>query len=269
MPITRLSKRLVLAAITGALGLGVVAAITNTVLASDHQDTPEVELNPRFDINDVYVFPGGLSSTSNIVLVMTTSSPIAPANSGAAKFDPNLLYQFKIDNSGDGVEDKVIQVTFGPDSSVGGATGQVMRVRGPAAPAGLMAPDGSPASPPLTGAASVQLRNVPVITAVSGVSAGTTGGTNNDIRVFAGVRDDPFFIDLEQFFKILPDRRPATGPLSGPLTPQASGFRNPGIDLLTAAKANTLAIVIELPKTLLTATGSATGTIGVWGTISR
>lgn len=269
MPLTRFSKRTVLSAISGALGIATIAAVTNTIRASDHQDTPEVELSPRSDINDVYVFPGGLTSAGNIVLVMTTSSPITPAGSGSARFDPSLLYQFKIDNTGDGVEDKVIQVTFGGDSSVSGSTGQVFRVRGPAAPAGLLVPEGSPASPPLTGTATVTLRNVPVVTGVTGVTAGVTGGTSNDIRIFAGVRDDPFFIDLEQFFKILPDRRPATGPLSGPPTPQASAFRNPGVDLLTAARANTLAIVIELPKTLLTANNAATGTIGVWGTISR
>ena len=26
--------------------------------ASDHQDTPDVELNPKMDMTDVYVFPG-------------------------------------------------------------------------------------------------------------------------------------------------------------------------------------------------------------------
>ena len=32
------------------------------------------------------------------------------------------------------------------------------------------------------------------------------------IQVFAGPRDDPFFIDLEAAFCILPDRRPVSGP---------------------------------------------------------
>src|SRR5687767_3475991 len=45
-------------------------------LASDHQDTPEVELHPRLDINDVYAFPG--TSADRIALVLTTSSPITP-----------------------------------------------------------------------------------------------------------------------------------------------------------------------------------------------
>lgn len=58
------------------VALGAATALTaGLVLASDHQDTPEVEINPRMDINDVYAFPG--ASADRITLVMTTSSPIA------------------------------------------------------------------------------------------------------------------------------------------------------------------------------------------------
>lgn len=264
----RITRR-ALPAVAVAAAIAATAGVAHIVRASDHQDTPEVELSPRSDLNDVFAFPAGLTSTDNIVLVMTTSSPIVPANSSGARFDPALLYQFKIDNNADGKEDQVIQITFGGDSSINGASGQLMRVRGPSAPASLMAPDGSPATPPLVGTATVALRNVPVITGVTG-ALNVTGGTNGNIKVYAGLRDDPFYIDLEQFFKIIPDRRPATGPLAAiPETPTATGFRNPGTDLLTAVKANTLAIVVELPKTLLTAGNATTGKIGVWGTISR
>src|SRR5688500_11598663 len=77
------------------LAAGAIAAIVavgagQRLLASDHQDTPEVELNPRMDINDVFAFPG--SSADRIVLAMTTSSPIQGTN---ASFDNNLLYQFR------------------------------------------------------------------------------------------------------------------------------------------------------------------------------
>ena len=74
-------------------------------------------------------------------------------------------------------------------------------------------------------------------------------------------------IDLEQFFNIIPDRRPSIGPLSGPATPTASAFRTPGIDFLRPF--NTLAIAIELPKALLQSNTAATANFGVWGTISR
>jgi len=86
------------------------------------------------------------------------------------------------------------------------------------------------------------------------------------MQVFAGLRGDPFFIDLEQFFRIIPDRKPATGQLSQlPETPSASSWRNPGVDFLKGISA--LAIVIELPVAQLTSATSKK--IGVWATTSR
>ena len=234
-------RRRTLAAIVGAAA---VAAIVGTSLASDHQDTPDVELSPRMDVNDVYAFPG--SSADRIVLVMTTSSPITPAQSASAVFDANLLYQFKIDNTGDGVEDRVIQMT-----AKGSGASQQITIRGPVAPA------------------EVGTRN----TIVEG--APTLSGTINQpfgsataIQAFAGLRDDPFFLDLEQFFRIVPDRKPVSGALSQlPEQPSASAFRPAGqaVDYLRGL--NTLAFVIELPVSAVTAGGNAR--IGVWGTISR
>ena len=230
----------------GAIALAAVAIVTlsRSSLASDHQDTPEVELSPRMDINDVYAFPG--SSADRIALVLTTSSPITPAQGASAAFDPNLLYQIKVDNTGDGVEDKVFQITFD-----GPTTGQRVSVRGPGNPNEA----GTANSLVTTG------------TAVTGALS-TNLGSATGVQVFAGLRDDPFFIDLEQFFRIIPDRKPATGALSQlPETPTATAFRPAGqaVDYLRGF--NALAVVIELPTALLTAGG--TPKIGVWGTISR
>ena len=223
---------------------GIVASVAGVgaLLASDHQDTPEVELNPTMDINDVYAFPG--SSADRIALVMTTSSPIVGTN--IASFDPNLLYQIKIDNGGDANEDLVFQITF----NTGQLTAQRVRVVGPVAPT-------------IPGTQNVLVNTN---AAVEG-PVGTNLGSDTGIQVFAGPRADPFFIDLEQFFNILPDRRPSTGALSGPSTSTASAFRNPGVDLLRPF--NALAIVIELPKSQLLASTSPDAKIGVWGTISR
>lgn len=232
------------AAILGTLGVAGAAALATNALGSDHQDTPEVELSPRMDINDVYAFPG--SSDDRIALVMTTSSPLTPAQTGTAAFDPNLLYQLKIDNTGDAVEDLVIQFTFN-----GSGASQTVDVRGPVAPA-------------MTGMLG---RIVSVAPAVSG-RVNTMLGSASGVQVFAGPRDDPFYLDLEQFFRIIPDRRPVTGALSQlPDTATASAFRGPGAAVDYLAGFNALAIVIELPEALVTAGGNAR--IGVWGTISR
>jgi hypothetical protein len=226
-----------------AFAVGIAASVggIGTLLASDHQDTPEVELNPRMDINDVFVFPG--SSADRVTLVMTTSSPIAGQS---ASFDPNLLYQIKIDNTGDAIEDLVFQITF----NTGSGSAQSVKVVGPVAPTN----------------AGTQSTLVNTAAAVEG-AVGTNLGSDTGMQVFAGLRADPFFIDLEQFFSILPDRRPSTGSLSGPSTATASSFRTPGIDILRPF--NCLAIVIELPKSKLTSSTAPDAKIGVWATISR
>ena len=122
--------------------------------ASDHQDTPEVELNPRMDINDVYAFPG--ASPSRMAIVLTTSSPIAGRD---ASFDPNLLYQIKVDNTGDAVEDLVFQVTF--DNGVGAA--QKYTIRGPVAP-------------PMAGTKTMLATTGPVLTGTVGAASGSATG---------------------------------------------------------------------------------------------
>jgi hypothetical protein len=238
----RPARRRAVALLAAAASLAVVAA--RTTLASDHQDTPEVELSPRMDINDVYAFPSP-SNPDRIVLVLSTSSPITPAQAATARFDPNLLYQLKIDNTGDAVEDRVIQITFR-----GTGADQRVEVRGPVAPNE-------------TGMRNTALEASP---SVSG-SVDQVLGSSTGIQAYAGVRDDPFFIDLEQFFKILPDRRPSRGPLSGPLTQEATAFRPSGQAVDFLAGFNSLSIVLEMPETMLTAGGNAK--IGVWGTISR
>lgn len=229
-----------LVAVIACLG---AATLIKVARGSDHQDTPDVELNPASDMTDVYVFPG--SAPGRIVLVLNSWAFITPAQTATTYFDANLLYQFKIDSHATGVEDKVIQVTFS-----GSGANQTVAVRGPLAP-------------PVPGAMGNTVATVaPTVTGAINTVLGSTTG----MQVFAGWRDDPFFIDLEQFFRIIPDRKPATGSLSQlPNTPTASAFRSPGIDYV--AGFNVLSIVIELPTAALTAGGNAK--IGVWGTISR
>ena len=239
----RVSRRAILAA--GALGAAAVAAVAGRTFASDHQDTPFVELNQRYDVNDVYAFPNPTDG-SRVVLVLGTSSPLTPAGTPNAAFgaEDEVLYQLKVDNTGDAREDLVFQFTFtGPPGA------QQVRMRGPVAPAQVGIANTLVGDASLTGAV--------------GQSLGSPAG----MQLFAGPRDDPFFIDLEQFFRILPDRRPATGPLSliaqGPLT-----FRPAGQAVDFLAGFNDLAIVVELPTAMLTANG-ARPRFGVWGTTSR
>jgi hypothetical protein len=235
--LTRIQRLAALLLVAGALAGGVRYAT-----GSDHQDTPLVELNPRMDLTDVYAFPG--SAAGRIVLVMNTSGFLSPAQTPAAAFDPNILYQFKVDNNGDAVEDRVIQVSF-----TGATTSQEVTVRGPITPA-------------VTGA----MMNV--VSTSAGAITGSFNqpfGSASGIQAFAGPRDDSFFLDLEAAFCVLPDRRPASGPLAAPCALPSAGFRTPGVNYI--AGYNVLSIVVELPSSLLE--NGAPGKLGIWGTISR
>lgn len=256
-------RRAALAVGLAVLGTAGVMGIRHAV-GSDHQDTPEVELSPRLDINDVYAFPG--STDDRIVLVVTTQSPITPAGTAAARFDPNALYQVKVDNTGDAVEDLVLQFQF--DDLQGG--GQRVALFGPVAPTNT-GPNNrvAKATPDIVGNINTVL---------------TIGAGAAQVQLFAGPRDDPFYIDLDQFFRIIPDRRPSRGPLSqiGP-APEASAFRprctggviDPGqgqFDQTRGCAAdflrtfNSMAIVVELPESALRGAGN---NIGLWATVSR
>ena len=230
--------------LAAVLVAGGAAGVVGIAAGSDHQDTPEVELNAKMDMTDVYAFPG--SGPGRIVLVMNSRAFLTPGQTPGASFDPDLLYQFKIDNDGDAIEDKVIQVTF----SGTGAT-QKVHVRGPA-------------TPPVQGAMMNEVADFPAT--ISG-DINTTLGSANNMQVFAGPRDDPFFLDLEQFLCILPDRAPVTGPLSVPCPQPILSWRSAGQAQNYIAGYNVLSIVIELPASDLTAGG--TPKLGIWGSISR
>jgi hypothetical protein len=237
-PGARLAAAVTTVAILAGTGIGVARA-------SDHQDNPLVEASPSTDMTDVYAFPA--ASPDRIVLVLNSWPFLTPAQTAATTFDPSLLYQFKIDNTGDAKEDKVIQITFS-----GTGASQKVEVRGPVAPPVVGATNNTIAS----GAA-----------AVSG-SINQVLGSPTGIQVFAGHREDPFFIDLEQFFRIIPDRKPTTGSLASlPDTASAGSFRSAAAAVDFPKGFNVLSIIVELPTSMLTSGGNAK--LGVWGTISR
>src|SRR5213594_4687186 len=211
------------------LVLVAAAGLTRWIKASDHKDSALLAADHAADIADLYTFRSP-AHPDNVVLVMTVSGFIPPSEASTTFFDPDVLYQWKLDNNGDALEDLVIQAFV---TGTGGH--QVMHFRGPAAP-------------PVTGAMS-RIIDGPE-TATVAVSNGERPiiASRNGMTVFAGVRDDPFFFDLVQFKKIIAG--------------QATSFRNPGFD--TFAGTNVLAIVIELPSSMLGGTK-----LGVWGSTSR
>ena len=250
MPAWILERRRLASMLIAAIVIIIGGTSVKRLMASDHQDTPEVELNPQYDVNDVYAFPSPRAGRT--VLVLGTSSPITPARTPSFTFGDKKheLYQIKVDNDGDGVEDLVFQLTF-----TGRAGHQHVTLRGPA-------------KPNETGVASTLLRGRPTIHGP--VNQVLTAQEPKEIQLFAGPRDDPFFIDLEQFFRIIPDRKPVTGPLSQlPGTASASSFRQPGNARDYVRGFNDMAIVIEMPTSMLVKDPGHPSKFGVWGTTSK
>jgi len=198
------------------LAAAVVVAISSGILwAADHIDAPAVT-NQATDITDVYAFRG--SDPNNLVFVANTQGLLAPAATGAAKFDANTMIEFNIDNNNDNVEDLVIQAIY---------DGTKIKFYGPVAPAapGLKSkPEGSVTAE--------------VAVTAYGSSAVTATGSKG-IKVFAGPRDDPFFFDLDQYKKIIAG--------------SATGFSPKGVDKF--AGTNVLSVVVAVPTSLLGGSG--------------
>ncbi len=203
-----------------------IAALTmvtgGIIYAADHLDAPSVT-NQTTDITDLYVFQA--ANTSNMVFVANTQGLLAPAATGAAKFDENTLIEFNIDNNNDNIEDLVIQCKYD-------AASNTMKVYGPIAPSEK-------------GTRSKIEGNETASVAVTDYAASTPViATSNGVSVFAGPRDDPFFFDLDQFKRILAGT--------------ATGFNDPGDDHFKGT--NVMSVVVELPKSML----GGTGKINVW-----
>ena len=236
----------------GAGGVLAVAALcfgtAQIAVGSDHADTVESVNKPGIDLTDLHIFPG--QNPANVVLALSVH-PLIPAGQGAnVSFDPDVLYQFKIDTTGDYVEDLVIQAKF-----TGTGPNQTVQIAGPVKPSRL---------------GSKTLFETPYA---------TTGTLNQmdftptpGMRVFTGARADSFFLDLNQLGAILPDRLSALDPskrkdtIREANTPQQTSFRAPGQAEDFFKDLNLLAIVVELPKSRLINGGN--GKINVWETAS-
>ncbi|MBD1845556.1 DUF4331 domain-containing protein [Cyanobacteria bacterium FACHB-63] len=223
------------------VGVGIVMLLTLLLIAlparaSDHQDTTFLATQrTAADLTDLYVFESP-TDPSKVVLIMNFDPLITQGEN--RPFDPSILYQFKIDNNGDAIEDRVIQVKVND--------------RGPNQTVSVFGPD----RPERIGTVSTLLGRRRQ-GRINEVFAGPGGST-----VFVGTRKDPFFFDLEQFFKIIPDRNYLVQPNPNPPFTVLS-FRPPGEAQDTLDPFNIHSIVIELPRAQI-----GTGKIGVWMTTS-
>jgi hypothetical protein len=193
----------------------------SAVRAADHLDSPFVVLDPKIDITDVYVFhPGsaGAQDLSKLVFVLNIHPLTPPAMKPT--FSDNSVYQFKIDNTGDAVEDIAYQITFTKATNAGAQNVTLRRTEG------------------------AQARDATLGTSISTGPTEKILSITGGSKLFAGLRDDPFFFDLGAFKNGL-------------------SFCSVGTAPDTFAGTNVLSIVVEVPTK---AVGSNSN-IGVWAEI--
>lgn len=256
--------------------------------ASSHREAPLISQDPLADNTDVYAFvsPDRPNSVTILANFIPDQNPAGGPN--FFKFDDAVLYQIRFDNNGDGLLDLAIQFRFrtvvgngdtflyntntidnlaDPDWNVK----QFMDVT-------ALIRQGSAASPTFstfvlgtnlpTPPVNIGPRSTPnyeTNLAEPSISTIPTGAGN--IRLFAGQRDDGFYVDLGSIFDLL-GLRPFNSAHLAPLP------NSRGVDALAGANVHTIAI--QLPTQLLTRTGALptgptdpTAILGIYATASR
>ena len=165
------------ATVLATLAIAIGAA---RVQASDHIDGPQLANDHASDINDMYLFLDP-NDNSQVVMVMTINPFLISSEIiGLAIFDHNLRYRFEIENTGDAQTDRFVDVRF---------TRGVGRETAPQT-ATVTLPTGqsftAPTNIPRQGADVADIQPPPLT-----VTTDPTSGAS----VFAGVTDDPFFLD--------------------------------------------------------------------------
>jgi Domain of unknown function (DUF4331) len=200
--------------------------------AADHLDAPG--LTPpsgdiRTDITDVYAFraPSGRTVLVMNVNGLTKKGVQARLATGVPSVaaTKRASYNFRIDSNGDAKEDVVLSLTFGTPNAQG-VQGLTLRRNGKVFLEGATSPYGK------------------LI-----VNRGSAHA-----RVYVGMRDDPFFFDLDGFLEIL-SKEPGKSFL---------GCKSPRKDFF--AGSNVTSIVVEMDSAQLTKGKSM---IGVWATTNK
>lgn len=288
-----------------APALALALTLPQPALASSHREAPITAFDHKADITDVYAFrsyaPG---STDKVTLIMCVDPLLEPGNGpNWFPFDPDILYEIKVDNNNDAKADVTFQFRFQTEQRLpnlfqvyaGSGSGATAPSNSPAP-----VPPGTPIVPPRISNfndVGLGMRQSYSVMMVRDATVGplTTGGPfytvpanvgprtmdyealfnqgvyslANGVKVFAGTVDDPFWIDLGGSFDTLNTSK-APPILSAS---EDAAKINLASDTVSGYAVNALAI--EVPIAMLTRTGniepatSTAATIGVWATTSR
>lgn len=220
--------------------------------AASHREAPLISLDPTADITDFFMFRSYEAGQEDKIVFLMDVIPGEEPSAGPNyyNFDPSVLYSINVDNDKDGEADDVrFEIRFKTE------------YRGIIKDLGLFL--SYVALPPITaldgpGSEGLGLRQTYTVTMFRSGKKTVLGRdliavpsnvgprtmpdyealaaqglyeVKNGIRVFAGQRDDPFYIDLGAVFDTL-------------------NLRAPGVDMLSGFNVHTIAL--EVPAGLLT-----------------
>jgi len=189
-----------------------LVAIGIYALAADHSEAPGTQADQAADIADIYAWHEG----NKLNTILTFAGLAAPVAGQSAMYDTDTIYTVHIDNDLDNASDIDVNVRFGKNSK---------------------------------GEWGVKVENLPGVSEAVVGAVETVLDAGNGMSVFAGLRDDPFFFDLEGFQATL-----MTGTLS------FDGTRD------SVAGLNSSAIVLEMD---LAAARAGNDKLNVWATTGR
>ncbi len=205
-----MKRQLFLLVGAGAIAITAGIALGPIANAADHQESPFTAEDPAVDLGDLYAWH---TDEGSLVLIMTYAGYAMP--SAEPVYDGDVLYTFHVSTDGDAVAEHNLKVRFG--QNVFGDWG--------------------------VSASNLPGENTPIAGPVEETLEG------NGTKLYAGVRDDPFFFDLQGFQETL-----STATLSFDATRDVALLQN------------TNAIALEVP---LSALGGDSNQLRVWASTAR
>src|ERR1700747_3188231 len=266
--------------------------LTSTSLfASSHREAPITALDRGADVTDWYAFVS-YDHPDRVTMILNVDGFLEPSNGpNYFPFDPNVRYVMNVDNNQDGKTDISFQFRFNTE------------IRQPGVFTGFVG--GIAGIPPITslsgpGSEGLSLRQTYTVTMIkNGVATDLTDGKalyavpsnvgpltmpnynelfnqgiydlSNNIRVFAGTVNDPFYIDLGAAFDSFNFRMNVGGILSA--AEDSDNTHNYAPDAVAGFNVNS--IVLEVPITMLTvdgqihSAGEKQAVIGTYGETQR
>ena len=265
------------AAVLAVLAAAVVGPSPGTSTASSHREAPLISEDPVADNTDVYAFvsPDRPDTVTIVANYIPLEEPAGGPNFHA--FGEGVLYELKVDNTGDGAEDISYQFRFrtetrNPDTFLYN-TGPINTLSDPdwnrpqyysvtrvdGSGKGTVLASNLPTPPVNIGPRSTPNYGSLMAAAVSDLPGGG--------KVYAGQTDDPFFVDLGSVFD-LAGLRPFNPLHAIPLPVEA------GVDGVGGY--NTHAIAIQIPiaqltkdRAMSTGPNDPDAVLGVYASASR